>query len=214
MKELNFDNVLRYLFPGIFIYFYVYFIRSLTDNSAVIEFLAKLPKNEQWLGVILLAFVGSIIYLVYKSLLYDRLIVIIQDKLRQKSDNYRTYFKKQFASEYILTSFEARLLWMRITETERYLEYRQSIAVREWASGIHLLYMSCILSFILNVCFSVIWFFYAIPLLLLFSAFYADKGYESVEVRFIYSLNVEDRQRLCDSAKRIISSTSKRRKQK
>ena len=84
MEDLSLANAMRYMFPGVVIYSYLY-----VSDSSVIK---GLNDSFGTFGTtISLVVLGSIIYLIYRPLFYDGIIVRLQDKFRLNSDNYRTF---------------------------------------------------------------------------------------------------------------------------
>lgn len=134
MQQLNLSDNLRYVCVGYVVLGLLY----ISDKTRAIELLDDIGI----FGISVFAFVvGSLIYLVYKPTIYHHIIMPLQDCIRiyQKSENFRTYLKKQYD---INTSYKAMLFWFclkrRINEEHPYLEKE--------SSSVHLLYMSSLIS--------------------------------------------------------------------
>ncbi len=129
MNGLSLSNAFRYMFPAVFAYSYLY----IGDASLFEQVFAYLGV----IGIItsLLA-IGSVIYLLYRSLFYDIVIIRIHDKCRRGTDdNYRTYLKKRYS----IGTHEAMLLWVQIRE--KYFKHHYSENMEKDASGIHFMYI-------------------------------------------------------------------------
>jgi len=134
MKDFSLSTALRYIFPSLVAYSYLYMCDA-TLAKQIFDTLGIL-------GTISLVFLGSVIYLLYRPI-FDTFIQRLQDKFRHNSDNYRTYLKKRY-SHYNISSREAQLLYMMIRD--KYLKDNYSQMMRETASGIHLLYLAGIIA--------------------------------------------------------------------
>lgn len=183
MKDLTLSNAIRYLFPILVVYLYLY----ICDASLAKQAFDSLGN----LGITILSllFLGIIIYLIYRPLFYDSIIVRLQDICRRKSENYRTYLKKHYG----IGTNEAALLWVQIRDT--YFKYRYTQAMNITASGIHLIYLVGIIAIPFAIWrlavsdFTLVWVFLGITVITLSAAFLVDKYYENVELGFLRSLS-------------------------
>lgn len=135
MEDLSLANAMRYMFPGVVTYSYFY-----VSDSSVIK---GLNDSFGTFGTTISSVVlGSIIYLIYRSLFYDMIIVRLQDKfrLRLNSDNYRTFLKKR----YNLNTYMAQHFFIKIRD--KYLKDHYSEDMKIHASGIHFIYIAGIVA--------------------------------------------------------------------
>lgn len=185
MNGLSLSNAFRYMFPAVVAYSYLY----IGDASLFEQVFASL-------GIIgittsLLA-IGSVIYLLYRPLFYDIVILRLQDKCRLKSDNYRTFLKKRYS----IGTHEAMLLWVQIRE--KYFKHHYSENMEKDASGIHFMYIIGIIAIPFTIWkliisdFGLALIFLVITAICLVSAFLRDRTYEDTELRFIYSLDDDE----------------------
>ncbi len=175
--------VIRYFFPGVIAFFYFYLLRPEDAKTAWENF-------GHWGVLLLCALLGTLIHLVYRSTIYNQIILCLQDTLRNSSDNYRTYFRKMFSNEYRLGTKEGQFLYHQV-KMECIGGYSEEMQVA--ASGIHLLYVSGIMSFFMifihwwaegGLDINQVWFL--LTFLLLFgSGILSDRYYETVELGFI-----------------------------
>lgn len=184
MKDLSLADAFRYMFSGVIFYIYLY-----VHDSSIAD---KISKPIGLIGVVIfLLVVGSLIYFVYRALIYNFIIIRIQDLLRFRTDNYRTYLKKQ----YRLETREAMQLFYLIGDNffrDKYTRLKMT------AGGIHLLYIGGILGIpfsILNMVehhsvqillFSFGSFFF------LLGGFLLDRNYEDLELKFLLSLDEKE----------------------
>lgn len=135
--------------------------------------------------------VGTAFHLLYRFVVYYRIIEPLQDLCRRKSHNYRTFLKKR----YKIGTHEATLLWLQIRD--EYFKDRYS-EMKIYASGIHLIYfagLSAIPFYIWRFAVSdlkLALFFLAMSLILLVGGFLGDRHYEDRELRFLYSLDINE----------------------
>ena len=184
MKDLSLSDTLRYLFPGMVLCICLYF----EDKC----FTISLFKNLGVLGVIAFVFSGSIMYLVYRAIIFNYIIMPVQDCCRKKSgkNNHRTFLKDKY--DKIKSSLDAQLLWIQIKHD--FLEDKYSQTMTESASGVHLLYMAGIIAFGFFIANAVtrdciqFWVFLGIALIVLSAACLFNKTYEEIEYRFLCSL--------------------------
>lgn len=184
MKDLSLSNAFRYMFSGVLAYFYLY----IYDVS-----IAKQALAFSGIGItILLIVIGSVIYLLYRPLFYDMIIIRLQDRCRLNSDNYRTFLKKR----YDIGTYESSLLWSQIRD--KYFKNRYSEFMRITASGIHLIYIAGIIAIPFSIWgfmisdFKLSLIFLGIASIFLFGAFLNDRNYEDTELRFLYSLDDDE----------------------
>ena len=125
MNGLSLSNAFRYMFPAVVAYIYLY----MGDASLFEQVFSSL-------GIIGSLAIGSVMYLLYRYLFYDIVIIRIHDKCRRGTDdNYRTYLKKRYS----IGTHEAMLLWVQIRE--KYFKDHYSENMEKDASGIHFMYI-------------------------------------------------------------------------
>lgn len=181
MKDLSLANAMRYMFPGVVIYFYLY----VCDSS----FLKGLNDSIGFLGTMVpLVVLGSIIYLVYRPLFYEGIIIRLQDIFRLNSNNYRTFLKKR----YNLNTYQAKRLFIKIRD--KYLKDHYSEDTKIIGSGIHFIYIAGIIampfiiwSIAVNDCKLALSFF-LFALVLMLSGFLLDRQYEDRELDSLLDL--------------------------
>jgi hypothetical protein len=177
MKDLNLAEAFRFLLPGgvLWIYFFI------SRPRCAIHLLSSAGVLA---GTLLILIPGGLIYLVYRSLLYNDLLKLIQDITRIDTHNYRTYLIREFNLE----RYEADLCFSEIKD--RYLEDRYK-GLGVYASAIHFLYISGILTLPFMIYHFVKANFFKGYLFLcgfiLFSlaAYLADRYYEDRELAFL-----------------------------
>ena len=205
MRDFTFANVLRYMFPSMVVFSYLY-----VCEPAFVEGLGESVESLLLvIGTIAFIFLGSILYFLYRPI-YHHFILWIQDIFRWKSDNYRTYLKKHYRDSYRLGTYEAMQLWFQIRS--KYLEERYSQAMKETASGVHLIYLVGIIATFFAIWRFVIsdfilgWVFLVIFVLCFLGAFFLDRSYEDIEVRFFFSLRDEKKEEIHLFASRILQN--------
>ncbi len=184
MKDLSLADAFRYMFSGVIFYIYLY----IHDSSITDE----IPKPIGQIGVvILLLVVGSLIYFVYRALIYNIIIIRIQDLLRFRTNNYRTYLKKQ----YRLNTREAMQLFYLIGD--KFFKEKYT-GLKVTAGGIHLLYICgilgipfCILNMFQHHSFQIFLFSFG-SLFFLLGGFLLDRNYEDLELNFLRSLDKKE----------------------
>ncbi len=72
MKDFSLSNALRYVFPSMVVYLYLYML-----DAKIAE---RFRDSLGVLGIIAFVFLGSIAYLLYRPILYDYLIQWFQDR--------------------------------------------------------------------------------------------------------------------------------------
>lgn len=204
MKDLSLTSALRYMFPGIVAFFYVY----ICNPSFVQKTIKSLETLLAVMVIISFIFLGSILYLLYRPI-YNFVVLPFHDFCRRKSDNYRTYLKKHY-SNYKIGTYEAMQLWIQIRD--KYFPDRYSQAMKETASGIHLVYLAGITAlpfafWMLAIGnFTLLWLFLSIALICFLGAFFLDRSYEDIELRFLYSLDDAQRHDLDLFVSRILQN--------
>ena len=181
MKDLPLSEMFRFLLSGVVVLLYLYIFDQ--------ELASSLVESFGDLELILVALVvGSILYHTYRALVYTLIINRIQDVLRIRSDNYRTYLRKQYGSG----PQEANQIWSDIRDTQ-FSELFDGLTT--YAAGIHYVYLSAILALpyailefangetIKGYLFLVIFF------LLFVTAFLNDRHYEDREFRLLKSVD-------------------------
>lgn len=133
MSKFSLAEAIRYLNAGFSLLLYLYFL----DGGLVGSVVATLGP----LGVVgaALAF-GSVYYVVYRGVLYNRGAAAAQDLFRRKTDSYRTYLSKK----YNLSSAQAIQLYVSVRDRnfpELHKAHDTSIA------NVHNGYMSGLLAF-------------------------------------------------------------------
>jgi hypothetical protein len=137
VEKLSLSAALRFLLSGAVAFSFLY----ACDPVAAGELL----ESAGTIGATLIVLVaGSVIYLFYRPLVYDTLLVRVQDALRRKSDNYRTFLKKN----YDLSTSAAQLAWFELRDRHFIKRYEH---IHATASGIHLLYISAVLGIAFGV---------------------------------------------------------------
>lgn len=182
MNGLSLSNAFRYMFPAVVAYIYLY----MGDASLFEQVFSSL-------GIIGSLAIGSVMYLLYRYLFYDIVIIRIHDKCRHGTDdNYRTYLKKRYS----IGTHEAMLLWVQIRE--KYFKDHYSENMEKDASGIHLMYIIGIIATPFTIWkllisdFGLAFIFLIITIICLMAAFFRDRTYEDTELRFIYSLDDDE----------------------
>jgi hypothetical protein len=189
MPQLTLIDALRYFFAPCVLFSYFVFY----DRSYVVDL------NKDFVGVGTVAFLvaGTIIYFVYRYLIYDPIILWLHDVFRKNS------WRRFFGDRYILTNGN----WWTPTCTLRALRlyYEMSIGenkfqsepLRVRASAIHLLYQAGLLAipfFLFSACNGSNLqriFFGGVSFIFLITAILADKNYEEQEYVFLKSKIVE-----------------------
>jgi len=178
--HITFSDALRFLFIGLLPFFLLYVCEK--------NFVVSLLKDIGIIGISLCALlIGSIFYFVYKGTFYLYFVMRLQDAFRRSSDNYRTYLKKQYVVDYR----QAYNLWLQV----KHAEFKDLILpLAKEASGIHLLYMSGIITAAFAL-----WQFIiskgilaglmaAFTLVFWISAFLLDRFLEDFEFRLLLSI--------------------------
>jgi len=191
LNNFSLADLLKYVFPSLVIYAYL-LISQWGQNST--NKLLELINNSDILGIIAFGFLGSLIYLVYRALIYNLLIQPLQDAIRKlfsrkpfRRHNYRTYFKKRY-ERYSIGYFEAQQIYMQIKS--KFLTEKFTALMHETASGIHLMYIAGISAIILSIL-----GYLASPGFLIFGIFIfiaalvLDSSYEDILLRYILSLD-------------------------
>ena len=185
MNGLSLSNAFRYMFSAIVACGYLY-IGDASLFKQVFDSLGIIGSTTSLLVI------GSVIYLLYRPLFYDIVILRLQDKCRLESDNYRTFLKKR----YRISTHEAMLLWVQIRN--KYFKDHYSENMENDASGIHFMYIIGIMAIPFTIWkliigdFGLTLIFLVITSICLMSAFLRDRTYENTELRFIYSLNDDE----------------------
>jgi len=178
----------------------------ISNPSFIKELAESLGTLLSIIGIISFVFLGSVIYLVYRALLYNMLILHIQDFFRRKPGNYRTYLKQHYG----IGTHEAQQLWLQIKG--KYFKDCYSQPMKEIASGIHLIYLAGFIAIpfafwnLTYSSFTLKWPFLVIALIFLLGAFFLDRSYEDIEVRFLYSLDDTERNDLHLFVTRILKN--------
>ena len=180
-ENLSLSNVLRYIGPIVIVYIYLY----ICDAPMAKQAAASLGVTE----TISLIILGSVIYILYKSIFYNLIILRLQDICRLRTDNYRTFLKKR----YDIGTYEAMHLWIQIRE--KYFKDRYYGRMLIPTSEIHLLYIMGIAAipfstwrFRIND-FELSLLFLVIAPICFLVAFIYDRQYENMELRFLRSLD-------------------------
>lgn len=181
MEDSSLANAMRYMFPGVVTYSYLY----VSDSSVIKGLNDSFGTFETTISLVVL---GSIIYLIYRPLFYDGIIVRLQDKFRLNSDNYRTFLKKR----YNLNTYMAKRFFIKIRD--KYLKDHYSEDMKILASGIHFIYIAGIVAMPFAIWrgmaydynLAVIFFLFA--LLFMLSGFLLDRYYEDRELDLLLDL--------------------------
>ena len=181
MKDLSLANAMRYMFHGAVFYIYL----KVSDPSVI----TGLNDTFGVIGTtITLVVLGSIIYLIYRPLFYDGIIVHLHDKFRFNSDNYRTFLKKR----YKLNTYEAKRLFIKIRE--KYLKDCYSEDMKIIASGIHFIYIAGIIAILFSIWriiendYNLAVIFLIFASILMLSAFLLDRNYEDRELDLLLDM--------------------------
>ena len=180
MPQLNLIDALRYFFSPFVVFFYL----------AVYS-----PRHAIWLqasfgtvGLVSFLVAGTVVYFVYRQLLYNPLILWLHDTLGRRH-SYRRYLGDRYSicrGRFWLPSctLRARRLYLHIKlPTDR----SHADPTRLRASGIHLLYQAGLwtipfIAFSISKSMCLVLFFGVSGVLLLWAAFLADKDYEEEEL--------------------------------
>jgi len=134
--------------------------------------------------------VGTLLYILYRGLIYNSFITRIQDIFRTKhgSPNYRTYFK----SEFKLKGDEPRQLHDFIMQ--KHLS-KKIESYRSYFAGIHYVYMVGLIglaygvaSLIIDGKESLFWSYFSFSCLILLGGFFADRRAETDEYLLLKSI--------------------------
>ena len=202
MKELSLADAFRFLLPGAVAYVYLY----ICDSTAATQLRDSFGEIE---ALLLLLVTGSIFYQIYRVLFYNPIALRLQDMLRRKSDNYRTYLKR----EYKIPIEQAILLWSEIRD--KYFSDRYS-DLGIYASGIHHLYMTGLLAIPFIVWRLVVQdvgravLLFGISAIVLFAAFLNDRYYEDREFQLLKSLPKADIDRVVMGDRKPASASESR----
>ena len=127
MPKITLSESMRFLFPGVVFYIYLYIIFP-TQSGAF----------AQSAGVIgfplILIVVGSLIYFIYRPVIYDPIIERIQYRWNPFGVNYRKLLK----SRYDIDFNQATRLFSLIRD-QHLIEKYTNLSME--AAGIHMLYM-------------------------------------------------------------------------
>jgi len=181
MPKLSLSEALRYLFAGFVGFFYMFIY-----DAAMAE---RLLNRFGALGLTLSLLVASaLLYFVYRPLIYDLIIIRLQDAIRFRSENSRTYLKQR----YVLSTSEAQRLFRHVRD--RHLGEWYALRATE-ASGIHFLYLAGILAvpFLILTLVHRNWqqwpFFATASVVFFFAGFLLDRRYETDECGMIKSVD-------------------------
>src|SRR5205085_6026438 len=127
MKDLSLAEAIRFLYPGVIFFVYLYFVYPAGAKEFV--------STTGTIGFPLILFVsGSIIYFLYRAILYDRLIERLHILYRRKRQSARQFLML----EYGINFSDACLLWKVIRDT--YLG-SSSVSRMNHSAGLHMMYL-------------------------------------------------------------------------
>lgn len=184
MQNLNLSDSLRYLTIGYVSIGLLY----ICDKAKTLELLENLGVIE--ISIFAFAF-GSIIYLIYKPIIYHYFVMPFQDFTRKNSDNFRTSLKKR----YNMNTREAMIFWFFLRSK---VKYQDHVFLEKESSGIHLLYMSGFISLAFSI-----WQFIighnkiaiiilTIAIVLEISAFFYERFMEDFEFKLLLSMECDE----------------------
>jgi len=182
MQNWNISDALRYISIGYVSIGLLY----VSDKGKAVELL----ENFGIIGISVFAFViGSLIYIIYKPLIFHRIILPLQDIARKNTENCRTCFKKQ----YNLNTIQAMQFWFIIRGE---FKTQHSFLEKE-ASLIHLAYMSSFISLFFAIWkfidhhYDLAWIILIIGVLFGISAFLSHEFMEDFEYKLLCSFGSE-----------------------
>src|SRR5258705_7236482 len=127
MKDLSLAEAIRFLSPGVIFFVYLYFVYP----AAAKEFVSATGT----IGFpLILMVIGSIIYFLYRAILYDRFI----ERLHMLYTRNRQTARQFLMSEYGINFSEACLLWKVMRDTHL---SRSSGSRMNHSAGLHLMYL-------------------------------------------------------------------------
>jgi hypothetical protein len=131
MPSISLSESMRFLFPGVVLYLYLYIIfpiqsANFAQSVGVIEF------------PLILIVLGSLIYFVYRTIIYDPIIERILCKWNPLGSSYRKLLKDRYG----ISTDQATRLFILIRDN-LLLEKYKNISME--AAGIHMLYIAGIL---------------------------------------------------------------------
>jgi len=186
MPKLILAEAIRYFFPGLWAVFFL----SLVQPSAI----EQIQNRFTPLGFLLLILVVSVaFYALYRSFIYDSVILRIQDLLRRGPKNYRLFLRQEYKLDH------PQAVQMFLTLREKCLRDQYSGGIQVRAASVHMLYLAGILgvpfalwSFWIHNSGSVI-IIGLISVVCLLGAFIEDRRYEEMELGFVKSIPAEVR---------------------
>ncbi len=146
MDKLSLPQIFRHLLMG-FIWMVGYYICCATNTKAFFSALseAKIPDSVLATGIPILALViGTLTFLIYRSLIYGLIILKLVDKYRP--DNVRNFLKEKYK---ISGWYKADALWKVIREKKL---SEQTKNVDLGSAGRHLLFMFALAVFVFSIC--------------------------------------------------------------
>lgn len=187
MPNVTLQDAFRYIMIGFAILGYQYYWDT-TGTKVIVEKLTIVG------AIIVSLSVGTLIYILYRSLIYNTIINRVQDLFRTKrgTPNYRTYFK----SEFELKGDEPRQLYNFIIQKHlsKKIESYQS-----YFAGIHYAYMVGIIGAVYGIASLVIdgkeslfWSYLSFSCLILLGGFLADRRAETDEYLLLKSLGEQE----------------------
>jgi hypothetical protein len=134
MNKLTLNDILRYVAIGYVISAVMYYC----ERSWVVELFTVLGVA----GFTVAAFVlGSLVYLIYRPLIYNLILFFIVDRL------YSLSIRRTLMQRYTVAShFEADALWKTLQNNSRIKAQLPPIELG--SSGIHFLYMTAVVTFL------------------------------------------------------------------
>lgn len=174
MKDINFTQALRYVFPGVvaFLYFYILFQAEASDFA----------KATTILGFpLILIGTGCGIYFIFRALLYDQGI----ERLLFLWTPFKPNYRQELASRYNIKFTQTTHLFIQIRD--EHLKERYS-GLNTFSAGIQMIYQAGVLTLVAAViaaykdCTSYTWvILLIIGILVLIAAYFNDARYERIE---------------------------------
>ena len=190
MKDMKIAEGLRFLSSGVILFAYAYvFCENTVRDFAKAAGPVGLPM------VLLIG--GSVIYFIYRPLLYDPLIKRLQTGHKRERPNYR----QLLMDEYGISFKNSDRLFIQIRDTYLYERYTD---LKTRAAGIHMTYlasllaMPCILLSALAGDWTKLCVFTAICGLAFVAGFLNDGAYEEKETDMLLSLGQEKRDEIAN----------------
>jgi hypothetical protein len=182
MEKITTQDALRYVMTGFALLLFLF----VWDPEATENLINKLGP----VGIVACAIsIGALIYVIYRALVYNIMIVWLQDKFRSKKNpNYRTFLKEKYN---LNTTEEARQLYVYLRDKH----FRdRAPTVRTTFAGIHYAYMVGLIGIVFTAAApffcrgQLIKLYLPFSLVTLFAAFIFDRRGETDEYLALLSL--------------------------